>query len=84
MARSATLGITPLLSFPQHMARLKSGQWQSRAGTGLRDRTLGIYGCGRIGKRIAGCGNAFTMCVPAFAAGKPYGVVNPAALDVRR
>ena len=48
---------------PQQMARLKSGQWQNRAGTGLRERTLGIYGYGRIGKQVAGFGKAFGMRV---------------------
>ena len=48
---------------PQQMARLKSGQWQNRAGTGLRGRTLGIYGYGRIGKQVAGFGKAFGMRV---------------------
>jgi D-3-phosphoglycerate dehydrogenase len=52
---------------PQQMARLKSGQWQNRAGTGLRGRTLGIYGYGRIGKQVAGFGKAFGMRVLVWA-----------------
>jgi D-3-phosphoglycerate dehydrogenase / 2-oxoglutarate reductase len=48
---------------PQQMARLKSGQWQNHAGLGLRGRTLGIYGYGRIGKQVAGYGKAFGMRV---------------------
>ena len=43
------------------MARLKSGQWQSRAGSVLRGRMLGIYGDGRIGKQVATYGKAFGM-----------------------
>ena len=52
---------------PQQMARLKAGQWQSRAGFGLRGRTLGIYGYGRIGKQVAGFGRAFGMRVLIWA-----------------
>jgi D-3-phosphoglycerate dehydrogenase len=55
--------IAAMRHIPQQMARLKSGGWQSRAGTGLRGRTLGIYGYGRIGKQVAGFGKAFGMRV---------------------
>ncbi len=55
--------IAAMRHIPQQMARLKSGLWQSRAGTGLRGRTLGIYGYGRIGKQVAGYGKAFGMRV---------------------
>ncbi len=48
---------------PQEMARLKSGQWQGSVGTGLRGRTLGVYGYGRIGRQVAGFGTAFGMRV---------------------
>src|SRR5262249_27035292 len=34
---------------PQQMAALKAGQWQIGVGTTLRDKTLGIFGYGRIG-----------------------------------
>jgi D-3-phosphoglycerate dehydrogenase len=55
--------IAAMRHIPQQMARLKSGQWQSRAGTVLRGHTLGIYGYGRIGKQVAGYGKAFGMRV---------------------
>jgi D-3-phosphoglycerate dehydrogenase len=57
------LVIAAMRHIPQEMARLKGGQWQSRVGTGLRGRTLGVYGYGRIGKQIAGFGKAFGMRV---------------------
>ncbi len=57
------LVIAAMRHIPQQMARLKAGQWQNRAGTGLRGRTLGIYGYGRIGKQVAGYGKAFGMRV---------------------
>ena len=55
--------IAAMRDIPRQMARLKSGQWQNRAGAGLRGRTLGIYGYGRIGKQVAGFGKAFGMRV---------------------
>ena len=57
------LVIAAMRHIPQQMAKLKAGQWQTRAGTGLRGRTLGIYGYGRIGKQVAGYGKAFGMRV---------------------
>ena len=57
------LVICAMRAIPSEMARLKGGQWQSRVGTGLRGRTLGIYGYGRIGKQVAGYGKAFGMRV---------------------
>lgn len=48
---------------PQQMAALKAGTWQIGIGTGLRDKTLGIYGYGRIGSVVAGYGRAFGMQV---------------------
>jgi D-3-phosphoglycerate dehydrogenase / 2-oxoglutarate reductase len=55
--------IAAMRDIPRQMARLKSGQWQDRAGYVLRGRTLGIYGYGRIGKQVAGFGRAFGMRV---------------------
>src|SRR5215475_8355302 len=49
------------------MAALKAGQWQIGVGTTLRDKTLGIYGYGRIGSVVAGYGKAFGMNVLVWA-----------------
>lgn len=57
------LVIAAMRHIPQQMAQLKSGGWQTRVGTGLRGRTLGVYGYGRIGKQIVGFGKAFGMRV---------------------
>ena len=52
---------------PQEMAALKVGQWQtSRVGIGLRGKTLGIWGYGKIGAVVAGYGKAFGMNVIAW------------------
>lgn len=48
---------------PQEAARLRAGHWQSTLGTGLRGRTLGIWGYGKIGTLVAGYGRAFGMDV---------------------
>lgn len=37
-------------------ARLRAGHWQNTLGVGLRGRTLGIWGYGKIGSLVAGCG----------------------------
>jgi D-3-phosphoglycerate dehydrogenase len=54
---------------PQYAERLKRGDWQ-QSGTGLgyalHGRTLGIYGYGKIGSRVAGYGRAFGMSVLAW------------------
>ena len=48
---------------PQQMASLQAGRWQVGVGNTLRDKTLGIYGYGRIGSVVAGYGRAFAMKV---------------------
>jgi len=52
---------------PQQMAALKAGKWQIGVGTTLRDKTLGIFGYGRIGATVAGYGKAFGMNVVTWA-----------------
>ncbi|MGA2565632.1 MAG: D-2-hydroxyacid dehydrogenase family protein [Pseudolabrys sp.] len=61
------LVIAAIRQIPQQMAALKAGQWQTGVGTTLRDKTLGIYGYGRIGSVIAGYGRAFGMQVLVWA-----------------
>ncbi|MEO6063541.1 MAG: D-2-hydroxyacid dehydrogenase family protein [Thermoflexales bacterium] len=48
---------------PHEAARLRAGGWQSTLGVGLRGRTLGIWGYGKIGQVVAGYGRAFEMKV---------------------
>ena len=49
---------------PQEMAALRAGKWQAYPiGIGLRGKTLGIYGYGKIGAVVAGYGKAFGMNV---------------------
>src|SRR5262247_1971483 len=59
--------IAALRRIPQEMAALRAGRWQQwPIGTGLRGRTLGIFGYGRIGGVVAGYGKAFGMKVLAW------------------
>jgi len=52
---------------PQQMASLKAGTWQLGVGSTLRNKTLGIFGYGRIGAAVAGYGRAFGMNVVVWA-----------------
>ncbi|CDY75007.1 D-3-phosphoglycerate dehydrogenase [Caballeronia glathei] len=47
-------------------ARLAAGLWQGHLGVGLKGRTLGIAGYGKIGSVVAGYGRAFGMRVVAL------------------
>jgi D-3-phosphoglycerate dehydrogenase len=55
--------ICAMRQIPQQMASLKRGTWQNALGLGLRGRTLGVYGYGRIGQQVAAFGRAFGMRV---------------------
>lgn len=57
------LVLAALRHIPQEVARLRAGQWQATLGTGLRGRTLGIWGYGKIGSLVASYGRAFGMNV---------------------
>src|SRR5262244_1068507 len=52
---------------PQQVAALRAGTWQTGMGLTLREKTLGIYGYGRIGSVVAGYGRAFGMNVLVWA-----------------
>jgi D-3-phosphoglycerate dehydrogenase / 2-oxoglutarate reductase len=56
--------IAALRRVPQEMAAMKAGKFQAwPPGVGLRGKTLGIYGYGKIGAVVAGYGKAFGMKV---------------------
>lgn len=61
------LVIAAMRQIPQQMAALKAGRWQIGVGSSLRQKTLGIYGYGRIGQAVAGYGRAFDMNVLVWA-----------------
>ena len=60
------LVLAAMRGIPQQMAALKAGRWQTMLGTGVKGRTLGILGYGRIGATVAGYGKAFGMNVLAW------------------
>jgi D-3-phosphoglycerate dehydrogenase len=68
-AAELTFGLilAAMRQIPQQMAALKSGNWQIGVGQSLRDKTLGIYGYGRIGSVVAGYGKAFGMKLLVWA-----------------
>jgi D-3-phosphoglycerate dehydrogenase len=59
--------IAGMRRIPQQVTSMKRGHWQDGVGRSLRDRTLGIYGYGRIGKVVADYGRAFGMNVVFWA-----------------
>lgn len=59
--------IAAMRQIPQQMASLRSGKWQMGVGDTLREKTLGIFGYGRIGGAVAGYGKAFGMRVVIWA-----------------
>jgi D-3-phosphoglycerate dehydrogenase len=61
------LVLAAMRQIPQQMAALRAGKWQIGVGSGLRGKTLGIYGYGRIGKVVAGYGREFGMNVLVWA-----------------
>jgi D-3-phosphoglycerate dehydrogenase len=61
------LVLSAMRQVPQQMAALKAGKWQIGVGNGLRGKTLGIFGYGRIGSVVAGYGKAFGMNVLVWA-----------------
>ena len=69
------LSLAATRRLPQYIANLKHGAWQQSGlkalsmppnfciGRKLADRTLGLWGYGKIGQRVAGYGRAFGMKV---------------------
>jgi len=60
-----------ILSLARHVpaedARVRAGGWQHTLGFGLRGRTLGVVGLGRLGRQVAAVGMAFGMEVVAWS-----------------
>lgn len=60
-----------ILGLARHLvaedASVRRGGWQGTVGLGLRGRTLGVIGAGRIGGQVARVGRAFDMRVLAWS-----------------
>jgi D-3-phosphoglycerate dehydrogenase len=61
------LVLAAMRQLPQQIASLRAGHWQAGVGHSLIDKTLGLYGYGRIAKVVAGYGAAFGMHVLVWA-----------------
>ena len=61
------LTLAAMRKIPQQMASLRAGEWQMEIGRSLRNRTLGIFGYGRIGGTVAEYGKAFGMNILIWA-----------------
>ena len=66
----AELTIAHMFSLARHLPfidrQIKSGQWARKMGIELRGRTLGLIGCGRIGKEVALLALGLGMKVVAY------------------
>ncbi len=61
------LVLAAMRQIPQQVASLKAGTWQAGVGRTILGKKLGIFGYGRIGKVVAGYGQAFGMDVVVWA-----------------
>jgi len=61
------LVIAGMRRLPQQVASMRAGRWQESVGHTLKDKRLGIYGYGRIGRVVAEYGRAFGMDVVYWA-----------------
>lgn len=52
---------------PTELRAMRDGGWQSTLGIGLRGRTLGVLGLGRLGAQVARVGQAFGMRTIAWS-----------------
>lgn len=69
--------LAAMRQIPQQMASLKAGNWQIGVGSSLRNKTLGIFGYGRIGSTVARYGKAFGMNTVVWA--RPQSMVRAKA-----
>lgn len=53
--------LAAMRNIPLESEALRKGSWQSTVGLGLRGRTLGIYGFGKLGSMVARIGAGFGM-----------------------
>lgn len=54
-------------NLPAEERAVRAGGWQHTVGTGLRGKTLGVIGLGRLGSSVAAIGRAFGMTVVAWS-----------------
>src|SRR6476646_6447451 len=59
--------LAAMRQIPKQVNALRDGRWQVDIGHTLRDKTLGIFGYGRLGSTVAGFGSAFGMDVQVWS-----------------
>jgi phosphoglycerate dehydrogenase-like enzyme len=69
-------------SIPHEDHALRQGRWQTRIGYGLKGKTLGIVGLGRLGSMVAGYGKAFGMEVLGWS--RSFTDARAAELGIKR
>jgi phosphoglycerate dehydrogenase-like enzyme len=62
------LMLSLIRSIPLSSARMKAGEWERRQGGELEGRTLGVIGCGKIGKLVTRFALSLDMQVLGFDA----------------
>ena len=67
---------------PEEDRALRAGRWQTTIGVGLKGKTLGVLGLGRLGTQVARVGLAFGMKVIAWS--QNLTAENAAAVGVLR
>lgn len=60
------LMLAGLRNLPESLAGMKAGQWVRREGRELAAATLGLVGCGAIGRRVARIAGAFGARIRAY------------------
>jgi D-3-phosphoglycerate dehydrogenase / 2-oxoglutarate reductase len=61
------LVLAAMRQIPRQVTALRDGRWQVDIGHTLRDKSLGIFGYGRLGSTVAGYGRAFGMHVQVWS-----------------
>jgi D-3-phosphoglycerate dehydrogenase len=76
--------LSALRNLPYEVRQLKEGKWQSTLGTGINDKTLGIYAYGKIGSIVAGVGRAFGARVLCWGREGSTGRAKAAGFEVAK
>lgn len=76
--------LSALRNLPKEVTGLKAGGWQSTVGTGVNDKTIGIYAYGKIGSIVAAVGKAFGARVICWGREGSTGRAKAAGFEVAK
>ena len=71
-----------LREIPRETGLMKSGDWRNRFSTGLKGKTLGVFGLGTIGKLVATTGASFGMHILVWGRDSSLAAARAAGYDV--